>query len=264
MIGRLAALILLSTMSFIQTADVSHLSSLTVVDTGENVTLLCPVFQKTETFLYWYKQPLGQMVQTVASGVFNNVQLRKTFANSRFHITEAGAQYQLTITNVSKVDEATFFCLSGTAYSQRFSNGIFLAVNDRNRQKSIYVKQSPEAESVQLGQPIHLQCSLLSEDKENPVQCPGEGNVHWVRAGSGESHPGIIYIHKNKTEGQNNRTCVYHLSKTIQDLSDSGTYYCAVATCGQILFGEGTKVEIGMKVPFTSAVCSSCVGGCSG
>lgn len=39
------------------------------------------------------------------------------------------------------------------------------------------------------------------------------------------------------------RRCIYHLSKTIQNLSDTGTYYCAVVTCGVILFGEGSKVD---------------------
>uniref|UniRef100_A0A1A7X7N6 Novel immune-type receptor 4 n=1 Tax=Iconisemion striatum TaxID=60296 RepID=A0A1A7X7N6_9TELE len=34
--------------------------------------------------------------------------------------------------------------------------------------------------------------------------------------------------------------CVF--SRNISS-SDPGTYYCAVATCGQIIFGNGTKVE---------------------
>ncbi|XP_033997122.1 uncharacterized protein LOC117491319 [Trematomus bernacchii] len=110
----------------------------------------------------------------------------------------------------------------------------------KNLKKSIYVKQSPETKSVQPGDSVTLQCSLLSKNNESADQCPGEHNVYWFRSGSGESHPSIIYTH---SEEQKERSCVFSLSKTIHNSSDTGTYYCAVATCGQILFGEGTTVE---------------------
>lgn len=46
-------------------------------------------------------------------------------------------------------------------------------------------------------------------------------------------------LSKNKTETDQ---CPYG------ETSDSGTYYCTVVTCGQILFGEGAKVETSMFV----------------
>lgn len=46
-------------------------------------------------------------------------------------------------------------------------------------------------------------------------------------------------LSKNKTETDQ---CPY------AETSDSGTYYCTVVTCGQILFGEGAKVETSMFV----------------
>ncbi|KAI3351503.1 hypothetical protein L3Q82_020346, partial [Scortum barcoo] len=116
-------------------------------------------------------------------------------------------------------------------------------LRDHNQQKSVIVKQSPETASVQPGGSVTLQCSLLSKNKENRVQCPGEHSVYWFRAGSGGLHPGIIYTHRNSSDEEEERSCVYSLSKTIQNSSDTGTYYCAVATCGEILFGEGTTVE---------------------
>ena len=110
----------------------------------------------------------------------------------------------------------------------------------KNQRKSFYVEQSPETESVERGSSVNLSCALLSKDKENPDQCPG---VYWFRSGSGETHPSFIYTQRNISDEQEKRSCFYHLSKTIRNSSDDGTYYCAVVTCGEILFGEGTQVE---------------------
>ncbi|XP_040903679.1 uncharacterized protein LOC121188159 [Toxotes jaculatrix] len=243
MIGRLAAVILLSTISVIQTAEVPRLIPLTEVEVGDNVTFHCSV--SDDQAVYWYKQPPGYMLQTVAIITYSKPVLGGQFNNPRFSVTKEKAQSLLTIRNVTKEDEATYFCQSGALYSLSFDNGTFLAVNDRNQQKHVYVKQSPEKASVQLGDSVTLQCSLLSKNKENRVQCPGEHSVHWFRAGAGGFHPGTIYTHSSRRDEQEGRSCVYSLSKTMQNSSDAGTYYCAVVTCGEILFGEGTKVETG-------------------
>ena len=130
---------------------------------------------------------------------------------------------------------------------------LLLNHTDNNQQKSVYVKQSPETASVQLGDALTFQCSLLSKNKaENTDQCPGECSVYWFRAGSGGFHPGVVYIHGNRSDEGDERSCVYSLSKTIRDSSDTGTYYCAVVTRGQILFGEGTKVDTSMYLQFYS------------
>ncbi|XP_026186275.1 uncharacterized protein LOC113144426 [Mastacembelus armatus] len=254
MIGRLAAFILLSTLS--QTQDIPQQISVIVTEPGDNVTLTCPIFGDKAGLFYWYKLNFGHMVQTVATGTFDKIALTGQFDNSRFSVTRTDAQYHLTIRTVSKEDEATYFCQAGSAYTMGFTNGTVLTVNDhKNLQKTVYVKQTPETESVQLGDSVTLQCSLVSKNKENSVQCPGEHNVHWFRPGSGRFGPGVIYTHRNRSNEQEERSCVYSWSKTIQDSSDAGTYYCAVVTCGQILFGEGTKVDTRQRMwPFGIAL----------
>ncbi|XP_029368447.1 uncharacterized protein LOC115049935 isoform X2 [Echeneis naucrates] len=113
------------------------------------------------------------------------------------------------------------------------------AKTDWNQQK--HVKQSPETASVHLGDPVTLRCSLFYENERNKVPCPAENSVYWFRAGSGGFHPGVIYPQRSDEEEE--RSCVYSLSKTILNSSDAGIYYCAVVTCGEILFGGGTTVE---------------------
>ncbi len=108
------------------------------------------------------------------------------------------------------------------------------------------MKQSPETASVKPGESVPLQCSLLSKNNKNSVQCPGENSVYWLRAASGESNPSIIHTRRDRTDEQEKESCVYRLSKTIRNSSDTGTYYCAVVTRREILFGEGTEVEISM------------------
>uniref|UniRef100_A0A3B4TD77 Ig-like domain-containing protein n=1 Tax=Seriola dumerili TaxID=41447 RepID=A0A3B4TD77_SERDU len=214
---------------------VPHLISLNAVELGDNATFTCPVSDTENKILLWCKQPLGQIVQMVAAVIVGTITVTEQFKDSRFTVTKGDNHYLLTIRNVSKVDEATYFCQSGTSYSQTVSNGTFLAVNG----KISYTFQC----LIQLGASMTLQCSLLYTNKESRAQCPGEHSVHWFRAGSGGFHPGIIYTHSNRSDEQEERSCVYSLSKTIQNSSDAGTYYCAVVTCGEILFGEGTKVE---------------------
>ncbi|XP_017272915.1 uncharacterized protein LOC108236633 [Kryptolebias marmoratus] len=251
MTGRLATLFFLTSTSLIQTAEIPQQIPLTVVEVGGNATFHCPVSEKDGKFFHWYKQPLGYMVQTVASGSFQEQKLRGQFNNGRFKITERTAEYILTIRNVTKEDEGTYFCQNGTAYSQSFAAGIYLVVNDHIGQSFISVSQTPTTISVQEGDTVTLSCSLLSKTKENTDGCSGENSVYWFRVGLGESHPNIVYDKKNCSDAQERQSCGYRLSKTMKTPSDAGTYYCAVVTCGRILLGQGTKVDIGQHVLIT-------------
>ncbi|XP_029918560.1 uncharacterized protein LOC115367009 [Myripristis murdjan] len=194
---------------------------------------------------WWFKQSLGRMVQPVAVMSLDKVTLHGEFNNPRFMV---GASHYLSIRNVRKEDEATYFCQGGTTYQLDVLNGTFLHVNDYNQQKSVLLTQWPETESVQLGEAVTLQCSVLFENKDSSSRCSGEHSVYWFRAGSGESHPGVIHSRGNRSHEcqespSRQRSCVYTLSKSVTSSSDAGTYYCAVATCGEILFGSGTKVD---------------------
>lgn len=72
--------------------------------------------------------------------------------------------------------------------------------------------------------------------------------MYWFRAGLDKSYPNIIYTNGNRSDEcdvrfETQRSCVHHFSKNISAIDD-GTYYCAVAMCGEILFGNGTKLDL--------------------
>ncbi|CAL8307292.1 unnamed protein product [Arctogadus glacialis] len=121
--------------------------------------------------------------------------------------------------------------------------------NDQRFVSQTVVKQSVSA-SAQLGDPVALQCSITSQRTDHSNQCQGEPSVYWFR--SGPSHPAAIYMNGNRSgECQNSsgppsapQSCVYTLPKNNVDSSDAGTYYCALAACGEVVFGNGTKLDI--------------------
>uniref|UniRef100_A0A3B4G1T6 Ig-like domain-containing protein n=1 Tax=Pundamilia nyererei TaxID=303518 RepID=A0A3B4G1T6_9CICH len=134
----------------------------------------------------------------------------------------------------------TFFCacfeecdLYYTGKAQRTSN---YAVSQ------LLIESNP----VRPGDTMTLQCSVFSDSDKKTY--PGDLNILWVREGSDKSLPNIIYTDRNRSNecekrSDHQKTCVYHFSKNVSS-SDAGTYYCAVATCGEILFGSGTTVVI--------------------
>ncbi|XP_033948964.1 uncharacterized protein [Pseudochaenichthys georgianus] len=90
-----------------------------------------------------------------------------------------------------------------------------------------------------------LQCSVLSKSENK--RCQGDIRVFWFGAGSDKSRPNIMYTDGRRPKEceklHTQKSCVYRFSKNFSS-SDAGTYYCAVATCGEILFGDVTHPQL--------------------
>ncbi|CAL8332712.1 unnamed protein product [Gadus morhua 'NCC'] len=244
------AITILSTALLIQTQKDPQFLHLKKVELRDSVTLNCTVLKNKNINeeIYWYKQSLGYNPQMVASRYFTS-KIYPPFI-LRFKVGN-GSNFNLTISNVQKEDEANYFCNQGGQYLNIWNNGVFLTVKDPNDQRFVSqtVVQQPVSASAQLGDPVALQCSITSQRTDHSNQCQGEPSVYWFR--SGPSHPAAIYMNGNRSgECQNSsgpsapQSCVYTLPKNNVDSSDAGTYYCALAACGEVVFGNGTKLDI--------------------
>ncbi|CAL8307246.1 unnamed protein product [Arctogadus glacialis] len=246
MLARLFAMILLRVALQIETQEIPRWITVNTAELGDTVSLDCAALPDDSVRIYWYKQSLGYVPQTVAAKTYEKM----TF-NPPFHLRfTVGSDFNLTIRNVTKGDEANYFCQQGVLNS--WNKGTFLSVKDPNERRFVsqtVVQQSVSA-SAQLGDPVALQCSITSQRTDHSNQCQGEPSVYWFR--SGPSHPAAIYMNGNRSgECQNSsgppsapQSCVYTLPKNNVDSSDSGTYYCALAACGEVVFGNGTTLDI--------------------
>lgn len=115
---------------------------------------------------------------------------------------------------------------------------VYLGSHKNQYKSSVSVLQHPESEAVHTGDTVTLMCSVLSEYNTVDIR------MFWFRSESGKSE--ILYTQNqnNHCETDSARNCTFSLSKNISQM-DTGTYYCAVVTCGKILFGNGTKLNMG-------------------
>uniref|UniRef100_A0A674DZE1 Uncharacterized LOC115198319 n=1 Tax=Salmo trutta TaxID=8032 RepID=A0A674DZE1_SALTR len=223
-----------------------------VTELGGTVTLTCFCPKVSVTRFHWFKQSFGQKPLLMASSLYvgqdsyysNN--FNKDFTETkRLGVRRGLYSYNLTISKTEPEDSATYYCFTSAIYELTFGEGTVLIVKD-SESNSISVLQQPVSESVQPGDSVTLNCTIHTET------CVGKHSVYWFRRGSGESRPGIIYTHGDRSDqcekspeaGSPTQSCVYNLPKRNLRLSDAGTYYCAVASCGEILFGNGTKLDI--------------------
>ncbi|XP_046705965.1 junctional adhesion molecule C-like [Silurus meridionalis] len=209
---------------------------------GENVTLQCFMLEEQNIDpIVWYKQAAGcepslvVIVQKLQDPMYS-----KELNSTRFKIVKEEKSCHLKIFNVEESDEAVYYC-GLVAFLTVFAKGTFLSVNNKPEFK-VSVFQSSVSDSVPAGASVTLQCSVLSESRAAELQ------VLWFRAAPSQSHPQIIYTHHNSSlqceSESSTHTCVYNLTKNIFSLNDTGTYYCAVALCGKIIFGNGTQVQL--------------------
>ncbi|XP_036425195.1 uncharacterized protein LOC118807308 [Colossoma macropomum] len=227
-----------------ETVDIYQKQSFVSAKSGEAVTLQCTLadHQRNED-VFWYKQPVGQMPQEVGiKGAFMEAVFSSQFKNSSFKLERVENSVSLTIPHPTKDDEAMYYCGISVMMMIKFSTGTFLAITGHPH-LNVSVLQTPVWGSVSPGESVTLQCTVLSEIRA------AELRVLWFRAAAGQSFPEIIYTHQNSSSRQceissSTHSSVYNFSKNILDHNHTGTYYCAVAACGKIIFGTGSTVEI--------------------
>uniref|UniRef100_A0A3B4YHQ7 Immunoglobulin kappa light chain-like n=1 Tax=Seriola lalandi dorsalis TaxID=1841481 RepID=A0A3B4YHQ7_SERLL len=232
-------------------ANMAHLSSLKQLslyfesaDVGDSVTLQCVCQDNEAVMFYWYKQTLGQKPKLMSTLYKhnNNGSFTGEFNNPRFSLDTGNSENNLKISHLHISDSATYYCVRSNLYEFEFCEGTTVTVQDSclNIQASVHQSGS---ETIQPGGSVTLNCTV------HTGTCDGEHSVYWFKD-SEESHPGLIYTHGGRNDQCERKSntqpyiCDYNLPMQSLNLSHAGTYYCAVASCGRILFGNGTKLDV--------------------
>ncbi|XP_015224736.1 PREDICTED: uncharacterized protein LOC107081038 [Cyprinodon variegatus] len=161
----------------------------------------------------------------------------------RIQTKQNGEQFHLHINDAQQNDTGLYYCIKVRQLDFIFISGTFVKIKGEESDVNVVLQKHPSVR-VHPVNPGTLQCSVLS--KSDWSTCPADNRVYWFRAGSDDSHPNFLYLQEiSKAECERSpgvpsaQTCFYNFS----EISDAGTYYCAVAACGQILFGNGAKIK---------------------
>ncbi|XP_051754947.1 uncharacterized protein LOC127515400 isoform X3 [Ctenopharyngodon idella] len=210
-----------------------------VVRSGEDVNLTCTFSKLLQSTKVWFKQMAeGKSLQIVYLHLNQQPSWNKDFEKmNRFNVIKGDDHFNLTILNTKSSDSGTYYCVV-TSYDM-----IGMGAGTRLIFKAGHTTlQHSLIDTLHPGDSVNLQCSIFTES------CAGEHSVYWFRQSSGDSQ-GVLYT-KGERNGQCNKSsesqtqsCVYNLLKGNISHSDTGIYYCAVAACGEILFGKGTQLN---------------------
>lgn len=207
---------------------------------GQTVTLKCFCGEDSVTFFSWYQQSLGSKPEIIASRMRHNKEatIYSPF-KGRFKVESKETINHLMIADLLLSDSATYYCGILEFNSLEFGEGTFLYVTSplSNIQGVVY---QPALDPVRPGDSVQLSCEVHGET------CKGEQSLYWFRQTKGE--PVIMYQNEgNCVDEAHNRKCILTYSIKSVNSSDEGMYYCALASCGKLVFGNGTQVQLTSK-----------------
>ncbi|TWW53331.1 hypothetical protein D4764_0014480 [Takifugu flavidus] len=225
---------------FAQTATMEVSQSLNwktnynLVKPGQNLTLPCLHRSDVSTQISWFKETLGE--KPILLGTYWILRNRCSCVNDsnpRFQLHAGKKGANLTITDLKLSDSATYYCVNQYLSVFDFTEGYNVIVEG----SGLTIDQSA-SQSIQAEGSVMLNCTV-----HTGWTCDGDHTVYWFR-NSGQSQLGLMYSHTggNKQCERKTNTCFYSFSMKNLNTSQTGTYYCAVAACGHILFGNGTKL----------------------
>uniref|UniRef100_A0A8C6SY95 Ig-like domain-containing protein n=1 Tax=Neogobius melanostomus TaxID=47308 RepID=A0A8C6SY95_9GOBI len=216
-------------------------ASLKVANVGDSVTLECSFGSNSVAVMfYWYKQILGRKPEILSR--FYKHDKNSTFLGDfgkdpRLALQNTNYRNHLVISNLRPSDSATYYCVSGYSYVYTFVESVTVMV----KAGELTVKSWANGSKSQPGRSVTLQCLVEAGN------CDGRGEVYWLRSNGGDSQVGLLHSHGYRCEkatGNPPNSCVYSLPIHHVNSEQTGTYYCAVAACGQVLFGDGIPVRL--------------------
>uniref|UniRef100_A0A3Q3B716 Ig-like domain-containing protein n=1 Tax=Kryptolebias marmoratus TaxID=37003 RepID=A0A3Q3B716_KRYMA len=222
------------------------------VKLGEPVTFTCVFTEKfkSTTWLHWYQQRAGSTLKVISMQRKNVLpSYGPGFSAETFNIKHDDKISNLTILRTTEQDEGIYHCAL-IDWTESTWTGTYLSIKGSSKRTSNYtvVQRSTVSDPSRPADSETLQCSVLSDSEDET--CSEDLRVFWFRARSDNSYPDFIYADGNRPgncskKSGTQRRCSYEFSKNIGS-SDDGTFYCAVATCGQILFRQQIKLETSM------------------
>ncbi|XP_039677579.1 signal-regulatory protein beta-2-like [Perca fluviatilis] len=210
------------------------------VKLGDSATIECHI--KSDLYKrVWYKFTTGKGLQLVAA--FNHFFNRSIFPDDsqrhysvKFDIINS----HLSISTTTWEDVGTYFCGVMQLNEIQFGSGTFLMLKGANPISDSGVQQR-ESEPVQPGDSVTLSCSV------HTGRCAAEHiSVTWLK-NSHHSASQMIYYSGNKScwrTESGETSCVYELLLRNLSSDDAGTFYCVLTSCGQTLFGNGTRIIV--------------------
>ncbi|XP_062373080.1 uncharacterized protein LOC134060398 isoform X2 [Sardina pilchardus] len=177
------------------------------------------------------KQSVGEEPVSIASYYSPNTNFYNGFDKSgRFKLEGGANSFNLTISQTQTTDSATYYCGSIFYADVTFGKGTVVFVKDRDSGDHAVIEQL-DSVSPPSGGNVTLSCSV------HAGSCEEEPAVFWFRPASADSRPGVAYSSRDNS-------CEYRLSRRNLSRADAHTHYCAVAACGRIVFGNGTRVHV--------------------
>uniref|UniRef100_A0A3B5KN22 Ig-like domain-containing protein n=1 Tax=Xiphophorus couchianus TaxID=32473 RepID=A0A3B5KN22_9TELE len=229
-----------------------------IVQTGESVTFKCPLPREfNERDIYWYKQRPGDALRLTLKMLRKQQptthKFQPEFPDSRWKVNNDQKCSRLTLLKATYSDEGFYHCeLIALAGNIQWS-GTYLM--NAMRMSDNTVNQQPAVSNpVRPGHTATFQCSVFFESET--MACSEDFRMFWFQAKSNNTYPNMIYSDRNKhheceKRSDSEKSCMFNFSKVVNS-SDSGIFYCAVTSCGKILFGNGTRLEIVDNTGFES------------
>uniref|UniRef100_A0A3P9AR30 Immunoglobulin domain-containing protein n=1 Tax=Maylandia zebra TaxID=106582 RepID=A0A3P9AR30_9CICH len=231
---------LLLTLSFGYCSDEQTFERKTVY-VGENINLTCP--RRDVGTLFWLKLVSGDFPKILGRSFSSQT------ADQRIRTVTDPGIFDLYITEAQQSDTGVYICMKTANRELTFLNGTYLKIEVFTSFSFFFpflfklppFTTTPPSDSVHQEHTVTLQCSVF-HDFLNKT-CPVDDNVFCLSAEPHQSHLDSNCAHVNgRSDPQ--KSCNYTFSKIVSS-SDEGTYYCAVATCWELFFGNGTKLQIG-------------------